>query len=375
MRIDLEKTHHFTSIGTFILTAFILVATVWPLLPRAEGDAVKSGDKQEQSQPISPPARHPVTAWILPGLLGLAIVGAAVINLKAARLRTRKGVAENPDAEISDAVRGMLESRAETINTQNQELDGLREDAKVFQDELNRLPALTIHSAVYGAGHIGREDLPVSPDKLRSRNALAMRIENHALVPRDPASGKRKRLIVRYSFETADVREATFWEGGLMILPEQPADVYDLTILSVYESINKPNNESGTPLLVQVGNNTGDFVKRTTASIDFVALDNQDDSFRIPEACWLPSSNGVPMSITANVDIGPRLYQPLVLCTVDTDSRKVLPRRGNYGITPYFLSEGRWRATVTVTSGVEVILIADILFRVLPDGRVIDIKY
>jgi hypothetical protein len=120
---------------------------------------------------------------------------------------------------IRDELKRQLADCKTELETTVSETQALREANRVFQEELNRLPALTIHSAVYGAGHVGREDLPVAPDKLRARNALVMRVQNSALVPRDPAEVP-KRLLVRYSFENAEIREAIFKEGDLMVLPE-----------------------------------------------------------------------------------------------------------------------------------------------------------
>lgn len=88
MRIDLEKIHHFSSIGTFVFTVCILVATVWPLLPHRETPATAPISRDQQQGQIAPtkavPAERPMTVWIMPSLLGLVILIAAAINLKAA---------------------------------------------------------------------------------------------------------------------------------------------------------------------------------------------------------------------------------------------------------------------------------------------------
>jgi hypothetical protein len=55
--------------------------------------------------------------------------------------------------------------------------------------------------------------------------------------------------------------------------------IYNLIIDSVYESIQKPNSDPGTPLLVQIGNRTKDFVKRVTCSIGSASLCR-------PTRCW-----------------------------------------------------------------------------------------
>lgn len=92
MRIDLEKLHHFSSIGTFLFTVCILVATVWPLLPHAESATPAVADQEQQAQNVPAtvlPAKRPMTVWIWPSLLALAIVVAGVINFKAAQLRTK----------------------------------------------------------------------------------------------------------------------------------------------------------------------------------------------------------------------------------------------------------------------------------------------
>lgn len=104
-------------------------------------------------------------------------------------------------------------------DTQQTELNQLREEKRIAVELRSQFPILTINSAVYGAGHVGKEDLPVAPERLRVRNALAMRVQNSALVPRNPADNDKKRIIVKYSFENANEYEATFWEGDLMVIP------------------------------------------------------------------------------------------------------------------------------------------------------------
>ena len=175
--------------------------------------------------------------WGAASLYLVGVMGAAILHFKAARKQLSPSTSGIPNGfvpreeyermmrsntsheTVRDELKRQLSECKTELATSLSETQTLREAGRVFQEELSRIPALTIHSAVYGAGHVGREDLSVSPDRLRTRNALAMRVQNSALVPRDPADVP-KRLIVRYSFENAEIQEAVFEEGELMILPE-----------------------------------------------------------------------------------------------------------------------------------------------------------
>src|SRR5579864_2743734 len=69
MGLSLEKIHHFSSIGTFVFTVVLVVLTVVPMV-----------------WPRSDPPRGSVVGWIMPSVLALALVCAALIHLKAARV-------------------------------------------------------------------------------------------------------------------------------------------------------------------------------------------------------------------------------------------------------------------------------------------------
>jgi hypothetical protein len=126
-------------------------------------------------------------------------------------------------AKYEEAIRSSSawENRCDAVQKQLKEV---REQNTILiqkRSELDKLPRLTIHSAVYGAGHVGKGDFDIA-DRLRFHigNGLAMWVQNSALVPRDPAEGEIKRALVKYSFANAEMREVTFQENDLMVLPE-----------------------------------------------------------------------------------------------------------------------------------------------------------
>jgi hypothetical protein len=146
-----------------------------------------------------------------------------------------------------------------------------------------------------------------------------------------------------------------------------------LEVQTVLNASSSPNSDPGIPVLVQIGNLTNGFVNHVTASLDFVPLDGQGDTFRIPEACWLPSDER-STSITATVSVGPKGNQPLVLCKADTISRTILPCNGSYA-AKHSLTFGRWAVRLIAMSETSVVMKARITFRALKDGQIIDVGY
>jgi hypothetical protein len=88
----------------------------------------------------------------------------------------------------------------------------------VDKEKDNAPPNLVIHSAVYGTGP--NDDMVVT-NKLRTavRDALVVPVDNN-LVPRDPAIGKHKRLVVEYSYGNPSIQWASRLEGERLVLPE-----------------------------------------------------------------------------------------------------------------------------------------------------------
>jgi hypothetical protein len=71
--MDLERTHHYCSIGTFVFTVVLVVLVVVP--PNAPSDS---------------PGDHPAMKWIMAGILALALVLAGALHLAAARVSRRR---------------------------------------------------------------------------------------------------------------------------------------------------------------------------------------------------------------------------------------------------------------------------------------------
>jgi hypothetical protein len=65
----LEKANAICSIGTFVLTAIIVVLMVWPA----------------QQAPSSPPKGQPMIGWLMPSILAFCLILAGVLHLLAAR--------------------------------------------------------------------------------------------------------------------------------------------------------------------------------------------------------------------------------------------------------------------------------------------------
>jgi hypothetical protein len=68
----LEKANAFCSVGTFILTAVIVVLMVWP---------------PQQGPAAATPKGQPMTGWVMPSILAFCLVLAGVLHLLAARTR------------------------------------------------------------------------------------------------------------------------------------------------------------------------------------------------------------------------------------------------------------------------------------------------
>jgi hypothetical protein len=77
---------------------------------------------------------------------------------------------------------------------------------------------LTIRSAFYGTGTLDERDVT---DKLSAAttDALVVPVDNNFLGC-DPAPMKPKRLRVEYSYGNLSILQATRWEGGRLLLPE-----------------------------------------------------------------------------------------------------------------------------------------------------------
>ena len=92
MRIDLEKTHHFCSIGTFVFTVLILAATVWPLFQsHANANPLRQAISSSANGANEQPKQGPLVSWVMPSVLAGALLLAAFLHLAAARVSRSKG--------------------------------------------------------------------------------------------------------------------------------------------------------------------------------------------------------------------------------------------------------------------------------------------
>jgi hypothetical protein len=101
MTIDLERAHHFASMGTFFLTAVTVVIMVLPLVspllqppPKADVSTPQTKGPQQQQPQKEPPrpfwAQVPAQ-WALPSLLAFSLIAAGFLHLKAARIERIRG--------------------------------------------------------------------------------------------------------------------------------------------------------------------------------------------------------------------------------------------------------------------------------------------
>lgn len=77
---------------------------------------------------------------------------------------------------------------------------------------------LTIPSAFYGTGPLDERDV-TEKLSMAATNALVVPVDNNFLGC-DPAPMKTKRLRVEYSYGNLSTLQATRWEGGRLVLPE-----------------------------------------------------------------------------------------------------------------------------------------------------------
>src|SRR5438876_12382916 len=87
MRMDWAKANNVSGVGTFGLTVAVVVLMVWPLLrpttPPSSDDAVASVNSASTSA-------SGMTGWGPPVLLGVCLLVAAGLHLKASRSQQRQ---------------------------------------------------------------------------------------------------------------------------------------------------------------------------------------------------------------------------------------------------------------------------------------------
>src|ERR1700685_862968 len=75
MRTRLEKAHDISSIGTFVLTIVIVAFMVYPMLPHGSAETTARRNQ-------------PGIGWVMPAVLAVCLLTAAILNLLAARARS-----------------------------------------------------------------------------------------------------------------------------------------------------------------------------------------------------------------------------------------------------------------------------------------------
>jgi hypothetical protein len=249
--MELERWHHYSSIGTFVGTVVIIILAVVPMLPlsNTNGKAEKA-PAPEQRVDVS------VTGWIPASVLGLGIIGSAVLNFAATRKRRRVirsdsapgrpleiisahwGPPDDPNrSDVTEIVRRRVAGDSVevpvTIRSLGDPANGVGKFLTVVYSLTRTIrvpewparnlilpeppPApLTIISARWGIGGSAYTDVTdivrahAGPDSIDIPASIGLL--------GDPYQGTPKRLVVAYSF--ARRWEVTINESENLVLPE-----------------------------------------------------------------------------------------------------------------------------------------------------------
>jgi len=190
------KLSNYANIGTFILTAVVIVFMVYQIY---HPSGRRPAPEVRQQQPITteqPVSQESGTRWVMPSALALALIIAAMLQVVAAR--QRKTGASSPTTIPR------LGRRPEKTE-----------------------PKLKIHRAVYAARL--PYEVPVT-DILQNgpQDAMAITVDYNLgrLIPEDPAAGVTKTLEVEYSYgndricRVARPESTTQGETCRLVLPE-----------------------------------------------------------------------------------------------------------------------------------------------------------
>jgi hypothetical protein len=104
--MDLNRASHLHNIGTFWLTAIMLAILAWPLVFPKVTPAEPTGTNSSTAKPLS--AGGEPVHWVMPMVVALALLSAAALQLKAARVNKAELKSGASQMFITQGIRLMI---------------------------------------------------------------------------------------------------------------------------------------------------------------------------------------------------------------------------------------------------------------------------